>query len=183
MAHDWLPYTNPNWGPGKMLKVEPHRQCKKCGAIQKRITENTWMRVTGYRWRPFAARCAGDADPLHWQVALHGDQKGTVQAQQHSEAVLLVMETHKLIDEAGLEVKRVDLAPVNKRPRGASGPKVHMYNYWVTADPLMPEHVREQYRREGLKGTLCGYVRPQTTTVSSEVTCFFCRSQMTKASA
>lgn len=61
--------------------------------------------------------------------------------------------------------------------------KTHMYNYWVTADPLMPEHVREQYRREGLKGTLCGYVRPQTTTDASEVTCFFCRSQMTKASA
>ena len=60
--------------------------------------------------------------------------------------------------------------------------KTHKYNYWVTADPLMPEHVREQYSREGLKGTLCGYVRPKTTIEPSDVTCFYCRHLMAKAS-
>jgi hypothetical protein len=60
--------------------------------------------------------------------------------------------------------------------------KTHKYNYWITANPQMPDHVREQYSREGLKGTLCGYLRPSTTTEASEVTCFYCKHMMAKAS-
>lgn len=181
MAHDWLPYTHPSWGPGKMLMGDPHRQCKHCGAVQKKITEHAWMRVTGYRWLPLVGRCAEVSDPSPWNVFLSGEQKDPVQARHHSEAVLEAREVLKLIDGVDLEVLRATPTSAKKRQRAAGGPRVHKYNYWVTADPIMPEHVREEYRREGLQGTLCGYVRPKTTSIDSEVTCIHCLRLMAKA--
>ncbi|WP_338924513.1 hypothetical protein V0M98_33400 (plasmid) [Pseudomonas silesiensis] len=104
MAHAWLPYTHRSWGPGKMLIGEPHRQCQHCGAIQNQVTAHAWMRVTGRRWLPLVGRCAEVTDSLEWLAVLHGEQKDSVQARHHSEAVLLAKENHKLIDDAGLEV-------------------------------------------------------------------------------
>jgi hypothetical protein len=164
-----------------MLMGDPHRQCKHCGAVQKKVTEHAWMRVTGHRWLPLIGRCAEVNDPSAWNVFLNGEQKASVKARHHSEAVLEAREALKLIDGVDLEVLRTTPAPVKKRVKGATGPRVHKYNYWITANPIMPEHVREEYRREGLNGTICGYVRPKTTTIAAEVNCTHCLRLMAKA--
>jgi hypothetical protein len=163
-----------------MLMGDPHRQCQNCGAVQKRLTEHAWMRVTGYRWLPLVGRCAGVSDPSLWNVFLNGKQKDPVQARHHSEAVLEARKALKLIDGVDLEVLPTSPAPVNKRQK-VTGPRVHKYSHWMTSDPIMPEHVREEYRREGLQGTLCGYVRPKTTSIAAEVTCTHCLRMMARA--
>lgn len=63
-------------------------------------------------------------------------------------------------------------------------PKIHKYSSHVTADPIMPEHVREQYQREGLRGTLCGFMRPKEQVpfdVAAGVTCKLCLRELAKA--
>lgn len=105
MRHDWLPYTHPEWGPGKTLLGNPHRQCQHCGAIQKQVTEQVWMRVASRRWLPLIGRCNGDADMKRWDVYLNGIWKDGVQARHHSEAVLEAMRKLDLIDDANLDVR------------------------------------------------------------------------------
>lgn len=56
MRHDWIRM------PDTIKKVcqygwSPVRTCKNCGAIQTRVSETLWMRVTGYRWLPLVGRC------------------------------------------------------------------------------------------------------------------------------
>lgn len=64
--------------------------------------------------------------------------------------------------------------------------KIHRYSSHVTRDPLMPEYVRDQYAREGLRGTLCGYVRPSVQVpyqASDAVTCKLCLRELAKQAA
>lgn len=181
MRHSWQHYTHPSWGPSKLMG-QPHRQCDHCGAIQYQSTETSWMRVTGHRWLPLVGRCAGVSEFVAWGVTQGEQPKGTVQARHQTEALLLAAEQNNMSNQDYLlTVERVSPAPVKKRNRGTPGPRVHLYNYAVTADPLMPEHVREQYDREGIKGTACGYVRPLTTTNAAEVTCTHCLREIAKA--
>lgn len=62
-------------------------------------------------------------------------------------------------------------------------PKIHKYSSHVTAAEIMPEHVRAQYQRERLSGTLCGYVSPndQVVHVNTEVSCKLCLREIAKA--
>ena len=64
-----------------------------------------------------------------------------------------------------------------------SQPKTHKYSYQVESAEIMPDYVREQYRREGLSGTLCGYMRPKTSAVAQDITCAHCLRLMAKAAA
>lgn len=64
-----------------------------------------------------------------------------------------------------------------------SQPKTHLYSYRVESAEIMPDYVREQYRREGLSGTLCGYMRPATSRQAADVTCKNCLRQMEKERA
>lgn len=65
-------------------------------------------------------------------------------------------------------------------------PKIHKYSSHVAADPVMPEHVRDQYQREGLRGTLCGYMRPSTQVPyihdinATVITCKLCMREVAK---
>ncbi|WP_408601485.1 hypothetical protein [Pseudomonas sp. PLMAX] len=62
--------------------------------------------------------------------------------------------------------------------------KIHRYSSHVAADPIMPDYVRERYRQEGLRGTLCGYMRPATQVPfqhDAEVTCKLCLREIAKA--
>lgn len=63
-----------------------------------------------------------------------------------------------------------------------AAPKIHQYSSHVTSADIMPEHVRDQYQREGLRGTLCGYVRPkdQVPYAKAEVTCKLCLRELKK---
>jgi hypothetical protein len=48
----------------------------------------------------------------------------------------------------------------------------------------MPDYVRERYRQEGLRGTLCGYMRPAVQVPfqhDAEVTCKLCLREIAKA--
>lgn len=63
-------------------------------------------------------------------------------------------------------------------------PKIHRYSSHVTASPIMPDYVKEQYRQEGLRGTLCGYMRPAAQVPfqhDAEVTCKLCLREIAKA--
>jgi hypothetical protein len=55
MAHKWTdhPYDN----QADNLMKNRRRRCSTCGAVQERVTDYAWMRVTGYRWTPLAGRC------------------------------------------------------------------------------------------------------------------------------
>ena len=62
--------------------------------------------------------------------------------------------------------------------------KIHRYSSHVAADPIMPDYVRERYRQEGLRGTLCGYMRPAGQVPfqhDAGVTCKLCLREISKA--
>ena len=61
MAHEWE-NRNPVPGSkyGKYFGCYDLRKCSKCGAIQEKVVETAWMRVTGYRWYPKVGRCPAD---------------------------------------------------------------------------------------------------------------------------
>lgn len=60
MKHDWE-YVNP--APGtkyfKYFGCLDLRECKNCGVIQEKHSNQEWGRVTGYYWHPKAGRCKG----------------------------------------------------------------------------------------------------------------------------
>ncbi|MGE8063914.1 hypothetical protein [Pseudomonas sp. NPDC089569] len=68
-----------------------------------------------------------------------------------------------------------------------SAPKIHKYSSHVAAASIMPDYVRDQYQREGLRGTLCGYMRPSPQVPYSHdseataITCKLCLREKAKA--
>lgn len=50
--------------------------------------------------------------------------------------------------------------------------KVHLFSNH--AERLMPDYIFNQYHADGYRGTACGYMRKNTTTDKSKVTCFYC---------
>lgn len=61
--------------------------------------------------------------------------------------------------------------------------KIHQHSSHVMSNPLMPHDVRDKYQREGMRGTLCGYVRPgaQVSDNKGETTCVLCLREQKKA--
>ena len=60
MKHNWSyknPAPNTRWF--KYFGCHDLRQCTKCGIVQEKQAEHSWMRVTGYKWYPKAGRCKG----------------------------------------------------------------------------------------------------------------------------
>lgn len=55
--------------------------------------------------------------------------------------------------------------------------KIHFYS--PTPEREMPEWMRAEYHSDGLRGTLCGYMR-RTTTNRELVTCLRCQKLMQK---
>ena len=53
--------------------------------------------------------------------------------------------------------------------------KLHYYDY-ETLDKA-PAHVKADYKKQGLDGAICGYVR-KTTRDKEKVTCFYCLRKM-----
>jgi len=58
VRHDW------NYSPKLKDRFEGLssygiRECRNCGARQKREAQYAWMRVTGYSWQPLVGRCKG----------------------------------------------------------------------------------------------------------------------------
>jgi hypothetical protein len=55
MAHEW---DSSDYGrrPSDLL-THGRRVCVRCGVEQTRHAEQSWGRVTGYRWWPLAGRC------------------------------------------------------------------------------------------------------------------------------
>ncbi|EOI5740739.1 hypothetical protein ACMS02_001430 [Cronobacter turicensis] len=53
--------------------------------------------------------------------------------------------------------------------------KIHFYS--PTPEREMPEWMRAEYHSDGLRGTLCGYMR-RTTTKRELVTCSRCQKLM-----
>ena len=53
--------------------------------------------------------------------------------------------------------------------------KMHYYDYDTLSKA--PSYVKADYRKKGLDGAICGYVR-KTTTEKEKVTCFYCLRKM-----
>lgn len=62
-------------------------------------------------------------------------------------------------------------------------PKIHKHSSQVTADPIIPDYVREQYQREGLRGTMRLHApeRASALTSATELTCKLCLRELANA--
>ena len=46
----------------RTLMLDRVRVCAVCYALQERVTDYAWMRVSGYRWAPHVGRCRPRTD-------------------------------------------------------------------------------------------------------------------------
>lgn len=57
-----------------------------------------------------------------------------------------------------------------------------VHGYWLGTTKNAPDHIKEEYRKQGLSGTMCGYVRENRNVAMDreEITCKRCIKFMKK---
>jgi hypothetical protein len=65
MKHNWLDVRLTQATLGS-----PRRSCSNCGAEQKKVSSQSWGRVTGYSWDPLVGRCI---PPKNVQIEVPSD--------------------------------------------------------------------------------------------------------------